>query len=300
MLSLGTTETGGGRLHFGLRYCNTGRYVDGALAVELVQAAEEAGFESAWTVEHTVVPEGHASAYPYSADGRMAGGAYDFPLPDPLIWMAYVAARTRTIKLGTGILILPQRNPVVTAKQVATLDAMSGGRVLLGIGVGWLKEEFEAIGASFHDRGARTDEYMAVMRALWGQERPAFNGRFVRFDGAFCRPRPVRGTVPIHVGGHSKAAARRAGSLGDGFFPARGNAPALVAEARQAAVAAGRDPDALEVTLSCPEDLEELPALKAQGVTRVLVPVNPTPGMAAAARTPEQVAAWRSRIEAFG
>ena len=106
-------------MQFGLRYCNTGRYVDGAKAVELVQAAEEAGFESAWTVEHTVVPEGHASSYPYSADGRMAGGVYNFPLPDPLIWMAYVAARTSTIKLGTGILILPQHSPVITAKQVS-------------------------------------------------------------------------------------------------------------------------------------------------------------------------------------
>ena len=154
-------------MHFGLRYCNTGRYVDCAKAVELVQAAEEAGFESAWTVEHTVVPAGHASAYPYSPDGRMAGGVYDFPLPDPLIWMAYVAAQTTSIKLGTGILILPQHSPVITAKQVATLDVMSGGRVLLGIGVGWLKEEFDAIGASFADRAARTDEYVAVLRTLW-------------------------------------------------------------------------------------------------------------------------------------
>lgn len=286
-------------MHFGLRYCNTGRYVDGALAVELVQAAEEAGFESAWTVEHTVVPEGHASAYPYSADGRMAGGAFDFPLPDPLIWMAYVAARTRTIKLGTGILILPQHNPVITAKQVATLDVMSGGRVLLGIGVGWLKEEFDAIGAAFAKRGSRTDEYVAAMRALWSQERPTFNGRWVRFDGAYCRPQPVRGSVPIHVGGHSRAAARRAGRLGDGFFPARGNPAELVALARETAEAEGRDPSALEITLSCLEDLAELSALKALGVARVLVPVNPTPGMAAAARTPEAVLAWRSRIEAL-
>ena len=286
-------------MHFGLRYCNTGRYVDGALAVELVQAAEEAGFESAWTVEHTVVPEGHASAYPYSADGRMAGGAFDFPLPDPLVWMAYVAARTRTIKLGTGILILPQHNPVITAKQVATLDVMSGGRVLLGIGVGWLKEEFDAIGAPFAERGSRTDEYVAAMRALWSQERPSFDGRWVRFEGAYCRPQPVRGSVPIHVGGHSKAAARRAGRLGDGFFPARGNPAELVALAREMAEAEGRDPSALEITLSCPEDLAELCALKTLGVARVLVPVNPTPGMAAAARTPEAVLAWRSRIEAL-
>ena len=286
-------------MHFGLRYCNTGRYVDGAKAVELVQAAEEAGFESAWTVEHTVVPEGHASAYPYSTDGRMAGGVYDFPLPDPLIWMAYVAARKSTIKLGTGILILPQHSPVITAKQVATLDAMSGGRVLLGIGVGWLKEEFDAIGASFEDRAARTDEYVGVMRALWREERPSFSGEFIRFDGAYCRPQPVNGAVPIHVGGHTKAAARRAGRLGDGFFPARGNPADLVRLARDAASAAGRDADALEITLSCPEDLGELPAFAELGVHRVLVPVNPTPGMAAAARNPEGVLAWRSRIEEF-
>ena len=286
-------------MQFGLRYCNTGRYVDGAKAVELVQAAEEAGFESAWTVEHTVVPEGHASSYPYSPDGRMAGGVYNFPLPDPLIWMAYVAARTSTIKLGTGVLILPQHSPVITAKQVATLDVMSGGRVLLGIGVGWLKEEFDAIGASFSDRAARTDEYVAVLRTLWREERPSFDGEFIRFEGAYCRPQPVNGAVPIHVGGHSKAAARRAGRLGDGFFPARGNPVQLVRLARDAAEAAGRDPSTLEITLSCPEDLDELPALAKLGVHRVLVPVNSTPGMVAAARNPEGVLAWRSRIEAF-
>lgn len=286
-------------MKFGLRYCNTGRYVDAARAVELVQAAEEAGFESAWTVEHTVVPENHASEYPYSTDGRMAGGVFDFPLPDPLIWMSYVAARTETIKLGTGILILPQHRPVITAKQVATLDVMSGGRVLLGIGVGWLKEEFDAIGASFDDRGARTDEYVAVLRALWREERPSFQGRFVRFDGAYCRPQPTAGSVPIHVGGHSKAAARRAGRLGDGFFPARGLPWELIDLARATATDNGRDPADLEITLSCPEDLQALPMLAERGVHRVLVPVNPLPGMATAARDPEQVLAWRPWIEEF-
>ncbi|MDH3600193.1 MAG: LLM class flavin-dependent oxidoreductase, partial [Candidatus Tectomicrobia bacterium] len=116
-------------MKFGLRYCNIGRYMEPENAVELVQAGEEAGFESAWTVEHTVVPDGYQSRYPYSADGKMPGGTDDFPLPDPLIWMAYVAAATSRIKLGTAILILPQHNPVITAKQVASLDYMSGGRV---------------------------------------------------------------------------------------------------------------------------------------------------------------------------
>ena len=140
-------------MKFGLRYCNTGRYINPVDAVELVQAAEEAGFESAWTVEHTVVPENYKSAYPYSDDGKMAGGQDDVPLPDPLIWMSYIAAVTTKINLATGILILPQHNPVITAKQVATLDMMSGGRILLGIGVGWMREEFEALGATFERAG---------------------------------------------------------------------------------------------------------------------------------------------------
>ena len=283
-------------MKFGLRYCNTGPYIEAARAVELVQAAEEAGFESAWTVQHTVIPENHASLYPYSPDGRLAGNVFDFPRPDPLIWMAYVAARTETIKFGTGVLILPQLNPVVTAKQVATLDFMSAGRIVLGIGVGWLREEFEAIGASFDDRAARTDEYVAVMRSLWSEERPSFQGEFIRFDGAYCRPQPVGGTVPIHIGGHSKAAARRAGRLGDGFFPARGRPEELVRLARETAESCGRDPGAIEISLSCPQNLEQLKTIDAD---RVLIPVDDRPDMAAPARTPEEVLAWRSRIEDF-
>ena len=131
-------------MKFGVRYCNTARYTKPENAVELVQAAEAAGFESAWTVDHVVVPEGYESKYPYTDDGKMAGGKNDIPLPDPLIWMSYVAARTEKINFGTGILIVPQRNPVVAAKQIATLDFMTGGRVLLGIGVGWMEEEFNA------------------------------------------------------------------------------------------------------------------------------------------------------------
>ncbi|MCZ6888356.1 MAG: LLM class F420-dependent oxidoreductase [Gammaproteobacteria bacterium] len=286
-------------MKFGLRYCNTGRYVDPAKAVELVQAGEEAGFESAWTVEHTVVPEGYESAYPYSPDGKMAGGLNDIPLPDPLIWMAYVAAATSRIKLATGILILPQHNPVIAAKQIATLDYMSGGRVLLGIGVGWLREEFDAIGASFDDRAARTDEYVAVMRALWTQDRPVFAGEFVQFDGAYCRPQPAQGTVPIIVGGHSKAAARRAGRLGDGFFPARDAPEDLIRLARETAESCGRDPNDVEITVSLPSDLQDLPKLAELGVARVLVPVTPMAGLPTTIHGPEEALTWKSRIEEF-
>lgn len=293
-------ESEGSALKFGLRYCNTGRYTNPARAVELVQAGEEAGFESAWTVEHTVVPGGYESTYPYSPDGKMAGGTDDFPLPDPLIWMAYVAAATSRIRLATGILILPQHNPVITAKQVATLDHMSGGRVLLGIGVGWLAEEFAAIGASFDDRGPRTDEYVAAMRELWTSPAPTFHGDYVNFDAAHCQPQPAQGSVPIIVGGHSRAAARRAGRIGDGFFPARGASEELINLARTTAIEHGRDPEAVEITASLPEDLETIPQLAAIGVKRLLVPVNAMAGLATGVAGPDDALAWRETIERYG
>ena len=286
-------------MKFGLRYCNTGRYVDPKRAVELIQAAEAAGFESAWTVEHTVIPHGYQSEYPYSPTGKIPGGDGDFDLPDPLIWMAYVAAATTRIKLGTGVIILPQHNPVITAKQVATLDFMSAGRVILGVGVGWLKEEFEALGSPFEERGARTDEYIQVMRELWSADRPTFEGQFFRFKDAYMRPKPINRSVPIVIGGHSSFAAKRAGRLGDGFFPARGAPADLVKLVRDTAVAHGRDPDAIEITTSLPASLDDLPAMAAAGVSRVLVPVMFTKEFKNVVRGPEDVDAWRDVIEKY-
>ena len=286
-------------MKFGLRYCNTGKYTNIANAVELVQAGEAAGFESAWTVEHTIIPEGYESSYPYSDSGKMPGIDGETNLPDPLIWMTYVAAVTSNIKLATGILILSQHSPVVCAKQVASLDAFSGGRVLLGIGVGWLREEFDIIGANFDERGPRCDDYMQAMRALWQMDRPSYNGRFVQFDGAYCRPKPANGTVPLIVGGHSKAAARRAGRLGDGFFPARGNPQELFQLARDTAKEHGRDPDTIEFTTSLPDDLDDIPMLAAMGVKRLLVPVTGAAGLAGRIRGPEDLANWRDVIEKY-
>jgi len=277
-------------MKFGLRYASLGRYANGPAAVELAQAAEAAGFDSIWTVEHVVVPHAYQSRYPYSPTGRMGPGLEDFPIPDPLIWLAYVASATRTLRLGTAILILPQRNPVVTAKAVATLDHLAGaGRVLLGIGVGWLAEEFATLGVPFADRGARTDEYVAAMRALWGQERASFTGRFVTFNDVFCRPRPAAGRIPIVVGGDTVAAARRAGRLGDGYFPARGAPAELFDEMRRAAVAAGRDPSDIEITVSAPAEVSEIEALAKRGVARVAVPVSSGAGLPAQVKTPDDV-----------
>jgi probable F420-dependent oxidoreductase len=286
-------------MKFGLRYCNTGRYVDPVRAVELVQAAEAVGFDSAWTVEHTVIPHGYQSQYPYSPTGKLPGGDGDFDLPDPLIWMAYVAAATSRIKLATGVIILPQHNPVITAKQVATLDHMSAGRVLLGVGVGWLKEEFEALGSPFEERGARTDEYIRVMRELWRADRPTFKGKFFSFTDAYMRPKPVNRAVPIIIGGHSIFAAKRAGRLGDGFFPARGAPPELLKLVRDTAEAHGRDPNAIEITTSLPENLDDLSTMAAAGIDRVLVPVVFTKEFKNVVQNPSDLARWAEVIEKY-
>jgi probable F420-dependent oxidoreductase len=288
-------------MKFGLRYASLGRYASGPAAVELAQAAEAAGFDSIWTVEHVVVPHGYQSRYPYSETGRMGSGLEDFPIPDPLIWLAYIAAATRTLKLGTAILILPQRNPVVTAKAVATLDHLAGGRrVLLGIGVGWLAEEFATLGVPFEDRGPRTDEYVAAMRALWSQERASFAGRFVSFREVYCRPLPADGRIPVIVGGDTRAAARRAGRLGDGYFPARGAPAELFDEMRRAAVEAGRNPAEIEITVSAPTEPAEIEALARRGVARVAVPVSAAAGLPAQVRTPDDVLRYgKTMIERF-
>ena len=277
-------------MKFGLRYANLGRYVNGAAAVELAQAAEAAGFDSIWTVEHVVVPHGISPAIRILRADGWARASRTIPIPDPLIWLAYVAGATRTIKLGTAILILPQRNPVITAKAVATLDDMAGGgRVLLGIGVGWLAEEFATLGVPFEDRGLRTDEYVEAMRALWSQDCASFRGRFVSFDQVFCRPLPPARRIPIIVGGDTAAAARRAGRLGDGYFPARGAPAALFDEMRRSALAAGRDPAAIELTVAAPTEAAEIEALARQGVTRVAVPVSAAAGLPAQLKTPDDV-----------
>jgi probable F420-dependent oxidoreductase len=277
-------------MKFGLRYANLGRYANGPAAVELAQAAEAAGFDSIWTVEHVVVPDGYQSRYPYSPTGRMGSGLEDFPIPDPLVWLTFIASSTRTLKLGTAILILPQRNPVITAKAVASLDHLAGGgRVLLGIGVGWLAEEFAALGVPFADRGARTDEYVAAMRVLWSQERASFQGRFVAFKDVFCRPLPPERRIPIIVGGDTRAAARRAGRLGDGYFPARPAPVELLDEMRRAAEAAGRNAADIELTVTAPPEPVEIENLARLGVARVAVPVSSAAGLPAQVRTPEDV-----------
>ena len=184
--------------------------------------AEACGFESVVLVEHAVVISDYQSTYPYSSSGKMPLPD-DCRIPDPLDLMAYLAAVTEHIMLATGVLVVPNHQAVVLAKRIATVDVLSGGRVRMCVGVGWMDEELSATGADPRTRGRRTDETIEAMRALWAEAGPSgadFDGDFVNFRHAHSFPKPVQaGGVPIHIGGHSEAAARRAGRLGDGFQP---------------------------------------------------------------------------------
>lgn len=260
-------------------FANVGVFATSRGARTIGQAAEAAGFDSVWTVEHVLVPQGYESEYPYDPSGRMPL-AETVDMPDPLIWLTWVAAATERLKVATGILIVPQRPAAVTAKEVATLDTLSEGRVLLGVGAGWLAEEFAALGVPFEKRGKRLDAYIEAMRALWGDEPATLHNDFVDLERAISLPSPPRGSVPIVIGGHTEVAARRAGRLGDGFFPGRGK-PERLAELielmRRTAEDAERDPDAIEVTAGSMDVLGEDPIgvveeLAAIGVDRMVIP----------------------------
>ncbi|TDC86867.1 LLM class F420-dependent oxidoreductase [Actinomadura sp. 7K507] len=250
-----------------------------------VRHAEACGFESVGAVEHAVVASGYSSVYPYDASGRMEL-ADDLDIPDPLDLLAFLAGQTTRIGLATGVLVLPDHHPVVLAKRLATIDALSSGRLRLVVGMGWMREEVEACGADFDSRGRRGDEQLEVLRKLWADTAPegaSHDGEFFRFKNAMSYPKPVQeGGVPIHVGGHTKAAARRAGRYGDGLQPlgvAGDELRSLVALMREEAEKNARDPDALELTLGhslaavTPEKAEKLGAL---GAGRLVLRGKPT------------------------
>ncbi len=245
---------------------------------------ELCGFESIVVVEHTVLVTRYDSVYPYDSSGRV-GLAADCPIPDPLDLLAFLAGQTSRLGLATGVLVLPNHHPVVLAKRAASIDALSGGRLRLCVGVGWLREELQACGAEFDNRGRRADEQLAVLRALWAdQPRGAsYHGEFFEFDDVMCYPKPVaRERLPIHIGGHSRAAARRAGRLGDGFQPlgvAGAELASLIGLMRAEATSAGRDPDALEISLGhtvTKIDAERAGRLMEQGAHRIVLAMPPT------------------------
>jgi probable F420-dependent oxidoreductase len=252
----------------------------GAMAAGL----EAAGFESLWVSDHVVLPAAIGSRYPFTEDGR-ATWATDTPYFDALIALALIAQATERATIGTAVLVLPLRQPVVFAKQAASIDVASGGRLRLGVGAGWLEEEFDALNVPFAGRGRRLDEWMAIARACWTGAPPASSSELYELPaGVLSLPRPAH-AVPFLVGGHSDVAARRAGRTGDGWL-AQQALPELapddlagpIATMRAAAVEAGRDPASLQVVLRIVEAAgrseelaHRLPELAAAGVDEIIV-----------------------------
>jgi probable F420-dependent oxidoreductase len=197
-------------MKFGLFACNMGPCADPKVAARVARAAEAAGFESLWAGEHVVLPDPQAPPSPLPPLSVML---------DPTVALGFLAAHTTTIRLGTGIIILPQRNPLVLAKELASLDVLSGGRLIFGIGIGYLEPEFAALGVSFESKGARSEEYLGAMLALWTMEKPRFAGRFVSFSNIQARPQPEQKPhPPIVFGGHTPAAYSRAARLAEGWY----------------------------------------------------------------------------------
>jgi probable F420-dependent oxidoreductase len=226
----------------------------------LVTRAEEWGFSSVMIADHIVFPVTIKSKYPYTVSGAFPGQGDAL---EQLSLMAFVAGKTRSLRLISSVMILPYRNPVVTAKMLATIDVLSRGRVTVGVGVGWLREEFEALGApDFDRRGAVSDEYLRIFKALWTQDPASYHGEFYRFDSVRCLPHPVQKPhPPIWVGGHSKAALRRVARLGDGWHPVGANPAvplrppelrALLDDLRRLTEAEGRDPSKLTISYKAP------------------------------------------------
>jgi probable F420-dependent oxidoreductase len=277
----------------GLFAINSHACADPATAVRIAQLAERLGYDSVWTGEHVVAPSPRVDPSPMEPDE---------PFLDPLVALAHLAAHTEDVRLGTGVIILPQRNPLVLAKQVASLDVVSGGRLILGIGVGYLEPEMTAVGVPMEARGARSDEYLAAMRSLWEDEAPAHHGRFVDFDGVDAHPRPVQRPLPVVVGGQSAAAFRRAARHADGWYGWLVGLRAMAEhrEALDAAIAESGRERPLHVSISPSRRLDEevVQRYAELGVDRLIV--VPQPGLSedelvafVEANAPERVGASR-------
>ena len=261
-------------MKFGVMFSNVGPMGTPDFLPDFARMNEEAGIESLWTVEHVVVPDGYQSRYPYSADGKMPGPE-NSPIPDPILPLVYAAAFTSKIKLGTGILILPQRHPFYVAKEIASLDILSRGRAILGIGIGWLQEEFDALGIEFGSRAARTREAVAALRSLWKADAEAFDGKFYNWGPMHSNPTPVQDPMPIVMGGHTDIAAKRAARYCDGFFPVIGDAAQLehlLGVLRAECDKLGRNPDEIEISVGAGvANVDMVKRFEDMGVARVAI-----------------------------
>ena len=248
-------------MKIGLIGIGSGVCTNPAVAKRAAQRAEELGFDSLWTGEHTVYPDPREE--PSNADP-------DFPILHPSTSLAYIAGVTERVLLGTGILLIPQRNPVVLAKELASLDVLSQGRLVLGIGVGYMPQEFAALGVDFKNRGARTDEYVAAMRSLWNDPKPRFDGRFVKFSDVNAQPRPVQpGGPPIVIGGSSKAAFRRLAEYGQGWYGVALDVEEAANEIERLKAAGAEDVE-INITPSVPLNDNTVTAYSRIGVHRLI------------------------------
>ncbi|MGE0821165.1 MAG: LLM class F420-dependent oxidoreductase [Candidatus Binatia bacterium] len=245
----------------------------------VAERAEALGYQSIWLGDHIVIPEQIAAPYPYTKDGSV-GFARRTPWPDPFALLAAIGAKTRTIRLGTSVTIIPYRNPLHVAKSVATVDLVSNGRCLFGVGIGWLKEEFDALGEKFSERASRTREYLRVMKTLWSSELSSFQGKYFSFTDVYSLPLPVQKPhPPIIFGGESPAALRRVADLGDGWQP--GPIPVEIlrdklAQLRDLMDERGRDFSRLSISMigSVPDlkrNPEKIAQLEALGVHEILL-----------------------------
>ncbi len=260
------------------------------LIIGFAQQAEQAGVESLWTFEHVVVPLDYESKYPYDKSGKM-GAAPETNFVDPLVCLAAVAAATSTIRLGTGVNILSQANPMFIAKQAASLDFMSNGRFMLGVGIGWLEEEFKAMGVPFEHRGARFDDYVQAMRKVWSGDVVEHQSDFINWSGFKSYPLPVQNPMPVIIGGAQGKVYQRIAKFGDGWYaPTQGPddlAPRLE-ELEKVCTEVGRDYSELEITAmwTLRGGLDEVKAYGDLGVHRLNIPLpamgeaNPADGLA--------------------
>ena len=273
-------------MKWGILSATGGVFVNPDMAEVMVTSAEEAGFESVWGGEHIAVPLEYQSTYPFSDDGKLkelgrseAPKAEHEPGAELLTWFAWAAGMTRTLKFGTGVTVVPQHEPLLFAKRAATLDRLSGGRLMIGTGIAWLREELAAQGVPWERRAARTEEYIATWRAFWSDGNPEFHGEFVNFPPIHATPKPVTpGGPSVHIGGHALAGAQRAGRIGDGYFPTiypnsrvKELLPQLIDEMRRSAMDAGRDPASVEITSGGARTVEAAKWYVDLGVDRLLI-----------------------------
>ncbi len=233
--------------------------MNGPALIEAAQTAERLGFESVWRPDHLVLPVKPSATYPYSEDG-VAPLSSDWPIVDALTAFAFIAAVTTKIRMGTAVYILPLRHPIVTARTVLSVDRLSRGRLILGIGVGWLEEEFHIAGQDFKSRGARTDEIIQILKKLWTEPEPEFHGKYYDFNPIKFEPKPyAKPHPPIIVGGESEAALRRAARYGDGWYGVS-HSPEEMKRFRDRLLELrreyGREHEPFEITVNAPRDLD--------------------------------------------